>query len=318
VSILSLAVTRRWLGWLAFTMVFAIVCVALAQWQWARRLDAVAEIRIVEANWDAAPVGLREVLPGDAPLEADAEWTPVVLDGEYLLDEQLLVRTRPLSGRPGFEVLTPLRLETGELFVVNRGWLPVGSAQDSPDVIPAPPRGVVEVVVRLKPGEPTIAGRGAPEGQIATINMPQLVQLIDGGTVVAGAYGLLDSEMPAMTERPTAAVRPSSDEGPHLSYTFQWYLFALLGFVGYGWALRQERRTLAAELSGEPIPVRVRRRPSDADIEDALLDERDHHDGARSAVDSAHTSGSVAGLARTDLARTDQARTDQAREISSA
>ncbi len=271
-SILSLAMTRRWLGWLAFTVVFAVACVALAQWQWARRLEAVADIRVVEANWDTAPVSLREVLPRNTALDPDDEWTPVVLDGEYLLDQQLLVRNRPLSGRPGFEVLTPLRLDSGEIFVVNRGWLGVGSAQDSPDVIPEPPTGPVEVLVRVKPGEPTIAGRGAPEGQIATINMPQLADRLEGGAVVTGAYGLLDSETPSVAERPTAAIRPVADEGPHLSYTFQWYLFGLLGFVGYGWALRQERRTLIAEQTGEPMPVRVRRRPSDAEAEDALLD----------------------------------------------
>jgi cytochrome oxidase assembly protein ShyY1 len=272
VSILSLALTRRWLGWLAFTTVFAIVCVGLAQWQWARRVEAVAEIRVVAQNWDAAPVALREVLPGDAPLAADAEWTPVMLEGEYLLDEQLLVRNRPLAGRPGFEVLTPLLLDSGEVFIVNRGWLPTGEAQDSPDVVPAAPNGSVEVLVRLKPGEPTIAGRGAPEGQIATINMPQLADLVDGGPVVAGAYGLLDSETPAPAERPTAALRPAPDEGPHLSYTFQWYLFALLGFIGFGWALRHEHRALRAEETGVPIVPRARRTPSDADIEDDIIE----------------------------------------------
>lgn len=271
-SILSLALTRRWLGWLAFTTVFAIVCLVLAQWQWARRVEAVAEIRVVAQNWDAAPVALREVLPGDTPLAADAEWTPVVLEGEYLLDEQLLVRNRPLAGRPGFEVLTPLLLGSGEVFIVNRGWLPTGEAQDSPDVVPAAPSGPVEVLVRLKPGEPTIAGRGAPEGQIATINMPQLADLVDGGTVVIGAYGLLDSETPAPAERPTAALRPAPDEGPHLSYTFQWYLFALLGFIGFGWALRHEHRALRAEETGVPIVPRARRTPSDADIEDDIIE----------------------------------------------
>lgn len=271
-SILSLALSRRWLGWLAFTTLFAVICVGLAQWQWARRLEAVAEIRVVAQNWDAAPVALREVLPGDAPLNADAEWTPVVLQGEYLLDEQLLVRTRPFAGRPGFEVLTPLLLDSGEVFIVDRGWVPTGEAQDFPDVVPAPPTGTVEVLVRLKPGEPTIAGRGAPEGQIATIHLPELVERVEGGPVISGAYGLMDSESPAVTERPTAALRPAPDEGPHLSYTFQWYLFALLGYIGYGWALRQERRSLLAELSGEPIPQRVRRRPSDDEIEDAIVD----------------------------------------------
>lgn len=284
-SILSLALTRRWLGWIAFTTLFAVVCVGLAQWQWARRVEAVAEIRVVAQNWDAAPVALREVLPGDAPLAPEAEWIPVVLEGEYLLDEQLLVRNRPLTGRPGFEVLTPLLLDTGEVFIVDRGWVPTGETQDSPDVVPAPPSGPVEVLVRLKPGEPTIAGRGAPEGQIATIHLPELAQRVEGGPVVTGAYGLLDSETPAPAERPVAALRPAPDEGPHLSYTFQWYLFALLGFVGYGWALRQEHRGLREEETGEPAPRRPRRSgPTDDEVEDAIVERQGAQQaGARQA-----------------------------------
>ncbi len=271
-SILSLALTRRWLGWLAFTTVFAIVCVLLAQWQWARRLEVVAEMRVIAENWDAPPVPLTEVVPPGSDLDPDREWTPVVLEGEYARDDELLVRNRPLNARPGFEVLTPLVLDSGEVFIVNRGWLPVGSEQDSPDVVPAAPAGRVEVVVRLKPGEPTIAGRGAPEGQIATIHLPELDERL-GGDVVTGAYGLLDSETPAPPERPTAAIRPVNDEGPHLSYTFQWYLFALLGFVGFGWALRQEHRTARAAEKGEVLPAP--RRSLDSEVEDAILDARE-------------------------------------------
>lgn len=272
-SILSLALTRRWLGWLAFTTVFAVVCVLLAQWQWARRVEVVAEMRVVAENWDAAPVELREILPAGSDLNPAREWTPVVLEGDYLVDEQLLVRNRPLNARPGFEVLTPLLLDSGEVFIVDRGWLPVGSAQDSPDLVPAPPEGRVQVVVRLKPGEPTIAGRGAPEGQIATIHLPELADRVDQGTVETGAYGLLDSESPSVAERPTAAIRPVNDEGPHLSYTFQWYLFGILGFVGFGWALRQEHRTARAAETGEALPTA--KRGLDAEIEDAILDARE-------------------------------------------
>lgn len=272
-SILSLALTRRWLGWLAFTTVFAIVCVLLAQWQWARRVEVVAEMRVVAENWDAVPVELRDVLPEGSDLDPAREWTPVTLDGEYLLESQVLVRNRPLSARPGFEVLTPLLLDSGEVFIVDRGWVPIGSAQDSPDVVPTPPEGRVEVMVRLKPGEPTIAGRGAPEGQIATIYLPELAGLVDEGAVITGAYGLLDSESPSASERPTAATKPVNDEGPHLSYTFQWYLFGLLGFVGFGWALRQEHRTARAAETGEALPAP--KRGIDAEIEDAILDARE-------------------------------------------
>jgi len=269
VSILSLAASRRWLGWLAFTTLFAVICVALAQWQWARRLEAVADIRVVAQNWDAAPVPLADVLPDDAALDPEREWTPVIVEGEYLTDEQLLVRNRPLGGRPGFEVLTPLALDDGSVLIVDRGWLPTGSEQDSPDAVPAPPRGRVEVIARLKPGEPTLPGRGAPVGQVATIHLPTIARRVESGAVLTGAYALLAEEDPAAAERPVAATRPVADEGPHLSYTFQWYLFALLGFVGYGWALRQEWRGLRGI-----EPATVRRRRSDAEEEDALLDEQ--------------------------------------------
>ena len=43
------------------------------------------------------------------------------LTGRYLLDEQVLVRNRPLNGQPGFEVLNPLLLDDGTVFVVDRG-----------------------------------------------------------------------------------------------------------------------------------------------------------------------------------------------------
>ena len=272
-SILSLALTRRWLGWLAFTTAFAVVCVLLAQWQWARRVEVVAQMRVVAENWDAVPMSLRQVLPSASELDPELEWSPVTLEGRYLVDEQVLVRNRPLNARPGFEVLTPLLLDSGEVFIVDRGWLPSGSAQDSPDVVPAPPEGRVDVVVRLKPGEPTITGRGAPEGQIATIHLPELADRIDEGAVITGAYGLLDSETPPAEERPTAALRPVNDEGPHLSYTFQWYLFGLLGFIGFGWALRHEHRVLRATETGEALPKP--KRGIDAEIEDAILDARE-------------------------------------------
>ena len=281
-SILKLATSKRWLGWLSFVIVFALACVGLAQWQWARRLEAVAEIRTVAANWDAAPATLDDVVPRGGALQPEREWTPIALEGEYLLDEQLLVRNRPLSGRPGFDVLVPLLLDEGRVVIVDRGWLPTGETQDSPDVVPSAPSGPVEVIVRLKPSEPEIAGRGAPAGQIATIHLPELAERLEGavegidtGAVVTGAYGLLDRETPAPAERPVAATRPVADEGPHLSYTFQWYLFGLLGFVGYGWALRNEHRGLRAtdEGGGEPpAPKQRRSGPSDADVEDEILD----------------------------------------------
>ncbi|WP_305002334.1 SURF1 family cytochrome oxidase biogenesis protein [Salinibacterium soli] len=271
------ALSRRWLGYLALVVVFAVACSFLAMWQLARREEARQEIERVEQNWDSAPVSLAEALPDRESFDADDKWIPVEVTGTYLTDEQLLVRGRPLGGAAGFEVLVPLLLEDGSVFIVDRGWVPAGNEQDEPDAVPAPPTGEVTVVARLKAGEPVVAGRSAPEGQIATINLPDIQERL-GMPVYTGAYGLLASESPAPSTRPTATVRPEPDEGPHLSYAFQWFVFGLLAFVALGWAIRQEYRYRNSDDPAEQERAERRRqkaaarRPSDNEEEDALLD----------------------------------------------
>lgn len=271
-------VSRRWAGYLAMTVVFALVCVGLGVWQLSRRAEAVAAIELVESNWDRSPVALSDGLPELDSFDQALTWLPVEVTGTYLHDEQLLVRNRPNAGQPGFEVLTPLRLEDGTIFVINRGWLPTGQRQDRPDSIPRAPDGEVTVVARLKAGEPALPGRGAGEGEIATIELPQIQERL-GQSVYTGAFGLLASEDPAPAERPSATSRPQPDEGPHLSYAFQWFVFALLGFVGLGWAAREEYRSVNADDPQEQERARAREKKrrqkvSDADVEDEILDSR--------------------------------------------
>jgi cytochrome oxidase assembly protein ShyY1 len=273
------ALNRRWLGYLAFVVAFAIACSFLALWQLSRREEARAEIELVESNWDRAPQQLASVLTSLDAFDPQSKWMPVTLSGHYVADEQLLVRGRPLDGVAGFEVLVPFELDDGTIFIVDRGWLPAGNEQDEPDSVPPAPRGDVTVVARLKAGEPIVAGRSAPEGQVATIHLPSIAETIDA-PMYTGAYGLLDSEEPAPAARPTAAVKPVPDEGPHLSYAFQWFVFGILAFVGLAWALRQEFRIRNAAEPAEQARAAHRarkaaaRKPTDAQVEDALLDEQ--------------------------------------------
>ena len=271
-------VSRQWAGYLALTIIFAVVCSGLGMWQLARRAEAQVEISRLDANFDAEPVSLGEALPTLESFEEDQKWLPVELTGTYLVDEELLVRNRSLNINPGFEVLTPLLLANGDVFIVDRGWVPTGEDQNSPDAVPAAPDGQVTVVVRLKQGEPVLAGRSASGDQVATINLPAIAERL-GQDTYTGAYGLMKSEDPATAERPTAVLRPVRDEGPHLSYAFQWFVFALMAFVGLGWAARQEFRTINAGVPEEQVRAaeRARRQAakprSDAEIEDELIDQ---------------------------------------------
>ena len=273
----SFLLSRRWAGYLALTIVFALVSSGLGVWQFARRAEALAEIAKIDANYDAAPVPVAEALPELDAFTESQKWLPVTASGTYLADDELLVRNRPLNINPGFEVLTPLRLDDGSIFVVNRGWLPTGQNQDAPDVVPEAPTGRVTVVARLKAGEPTLPGRTASGNEIATINLDDIARRLDAPTYT-GAYGLLVSEDPPAAERPTAVVKPIRDEGPHLSYALQWFVFALLAFIGLGWAARQEYRTVNVNdpAERERAQTRARREAAkprgDGEIEDAVLD----------------------------------------------
>ncbi|GAA2245963.1 hypothetical protein GCM10009851_34170 [Herbiconiux moechotypicola] len=269
---------RRWAGYLAMTIVFATVCVLLALWQLARRDEAVAEINRVAANYDAEPAPLADVLPALDSYDPSQEWLTAELSGHYLIDDQVLVRNRPLGGDVGFDVLVPFQLDSGEVFVVDRGWVPTGERQDAPDSIPAAPTGAQTIVVRLKASEPHQDNTGAVDGQLSTIEVPEVADRVGLPTYTA-AYGLLDSEDPAPAERPMAMPRPQPDEGAHLSYTFQWFCFGLLGFVGLAYIVRQEYRRAneddpeEQERAAERERKRLAKR-TDAQVEDEILDAR--------------------------------------------
>ncbi len=282
--------SSKWLGYLLLAAIFAAACVGLGRWQMDRRAETLAEINRVVANYSATPVPFAAVKDQFRQLDPEREWTQVELRGRYDEPGQRIVRNRPLNGQPGYEVVVPLKLDTGETVVINRGWLPIGNKTPGrPDAVPAPPSGPVTVVARLKPAEPTLQ-RGAPDGQLASIDLASYSAEL-GYPLVAGAYGQLASESPAAAEMPFAFPKPSTEEGTHLSYSLQWFAFGVLMFVGFGYAARQQARNAAidaeddaaAAVSGDYLhssgpkvrrqPAAKKRRTATAEEEeDAILD----------------------------------------------
>ena len=264
---------RRWGAYLALVLVFAIACALLSWWQWARRAETISEGQLVTSNYEATPVSVDSLLGGYRAWHPGEEWRPVTLHGRYLSDEQLLARNRPYNANPGFEVLVPLRLDDGSIFIVDRGWLSIGSTQDTPDTIPPAPSGEVTVIARLQQSEADLPGRTAPRGQVASIHLPTIAKLVGSAKTYTGAYGLLASEKPAPATRPRAVEEPVPDEGPHLSYAIQWIAFGVLAFAGLFWAYRRERRINALPVEERAAARAPKQRNADTDAEDAVLDE---------------------------------------------
>ena len=274
-----IAFTKRWLSYLLLTAIFAGACIALSAWQFARRDEARQEIDRVLANYNSAPVAIEDALPELNAFDPQDKWIPVIVQGTNLPEDQLIVRSRPREQVAGVEVLTPLLTDEGTIFIVDRGWLPANENPENPYIIPAPPSGEVSVIARLKASEPSIPGRGMSDGQVATIELPLIEDVLNTPTYT-GAYGLLATESPESSEQaPLPALKPSLDEGAHLSYALQWIMFGVLAFIGLAWAVRNELRIRNAETEEGQAKLAAqaskrKAKPTEEDIEDAILDGR--------------------------------------------
>lgn len=210
---LALLRTRRWIS---FTVLVVVVIVAfgfLSRWQWAR-----AEERRVQHNAIANSSAAVPYSP-----DVTTEWQPVTVQGVYA-SEQTLVRRRPLDGRNGFWVVTPLRGSDGGTVSIVRGWLQSTSGPNDVVTAPAPPAGEVTVTGRIRSAEPANPQTGLPAGQVMSID---------------AAFVQLTSSAPAQSGLITLPL-PEVDEGRNVSYAVQWLLFAAVAIIGWFFFLRRE------------------------------------------------------------------------------
>ncbi|CAN5136229.1 hypothetical protein BH09ACT6_BH09ACT6_19700 [soil metagenome] len=272
--------TWRWFGFIASAILFAVVCVFLANWQFDRGQQASADNDIVVANFSAGPVPIEAALPTLGSYDASQNWQRVSVTGVYRTDDELVARNRSNGGENGFEVVTPLQLGDGSIFMLDRGWV-APSPDDSlaPGTIPRAASGTVNVVVQLRPSEAP-QGSAAPAGnQIGSITLSRIQQAI-GGNVYVGAYGVLDSQSAAANTglAPIQTTMPTEDVGLHYSYMVQWLSFALIGFLAVGFGIRKEYRRLNSDDPDERARAteRLRKRASkpftDEELEDEAID----------------------------------------------
>ena len=271
---------KRWIRWIAVAVVFAIACGFLANWQWNRRVQVIKVIAQLDRNYNHSVVPFTDLVKTTDGFAARNEYRPVLVAGHYDVAKQLLLRNQISNGNPGFDLLVPFVMETGpaagKALVVNRGWVSVGEKQDNPDFIPEPPTGLVQVVGRLSHHEQPDA-RQAPTGQAMSIYIQKLNEQwhYPAGSLYEGAYLKLAVESPKAKAYPVLSEKPDISEGNHLSYAFQWVLFALLGFGAIGANIRQDLREKRAAVDPTymaRVPKRKRIGDADKEAEDALLD----------------------------------------------
>lgn len=268
-------------------------CAAAGAWQWDRHATRSASNATQEANADAEPVPLELLVDPGRPLDTADTWRPAVVVGRYLPESTVLLRNRPVEGRPAIGVLEVFSILEGSLagqsLVVHRGWVQPPDDVAEAEPVPVPPGTRVELVVRLRPSEPPTSRRTTP-GQVVRIDVEQVVAAsgatrsaggTDGTGTTLEVYGVLLSESGAPVPGMNPVPLPDTGFGPHLSYALQWWFFAIGALVGGVVLVRRD----IDEDGGQPRPPRrPRRRSAEEEEEDAL-------------VDAAGRSGRTTGLA---------------------
>jgi len=186
-----------------------------------------------------------DVLDHDASVSdaEDAVYRRVTAVGTYDVDDQVIVRARSLDGRPGAWVLTPLITAPGVALVVNRGWFPTQGVPHTAPAETGPPDGEVTVTGLLYPTQRR--GRFGPTDprtgtltDLARADIERVQQQV--GLDLYPAYLTLESQAPAQpADLPRPLPPPELDEGPHLSYAVQWFIFSTIAIVGYPLILRR-------------------------------------------------------------------------------
>jgi cytochrome oxidase assembly protein ShyY1 len=223
--------------WIAFHLLVVVLVVAminLAFWQ-LRRLDERKQFNArVAANEKQPPVPLDDVGMDVADPSA-VEWRQVQVTGTYLHGHEFLVVNRSQNGENGRNLVDALQLSDGSLLLVNRGFLP------DADNVPAVPQGTVEVTGRLRVSERRTTGQAADDGgdvltEIRRIDIDVLSKQFDAN--VLPMY--VEQLEPLDADSLEPIVGPDlNDEGPHLSYAVQWFIFSLCVVAGWVLAVRR-------------------------------------------------------------------------------
>ena len=198
----------------------AALCLRLGYWQVGRLRDRRAENRAAAEARVQPPVRL----PGQ-PAPTVLANRRVEAVGRYDHDQEIVLRGASLHGLPGVTVVTPLRLAGRDsALLVMRGF------------VPSPDAATVELDSLAEPGERRVAGVALAIGAADPKLLERKGRVTWGRLDTAWVRERLpypvfpvvvrQSPDPALPGLPRRLEPPALDDGPHLSYAIQWFLFA--------------------------------------------------------------------------------------------
>ncbi|WP_169307405.1 SURF1 family protein [Chitiniphilus eburneus] len=188
-----------------------LLTVALGAWQFSRAMGkrALADAYARALAQPALP-WRGGIVPGD--------FRRVRLHGQWQPANELRLDQRIANGRVGVEIVTPFRLDDGELVLVNRGWLPADAT------VPPPAGNDVELARWPRFFE---LARTPPVGNLFQNIDPTRYAAWRGGAEPVAYARALGEQPPFVRESGPPGLPPER----HLAYAATWWGMSLIGIL---------------------------------------------------------------------------------------
>lgn len=236
-AIISAPRQRSWLLVSMATVLGVALTMRLGFWQLSRGQEKEALHRAVLA---------RQALPAldtAAVLKDKSVFTQlhqgVNLEGRWLPQHTVYLENRPMRGRTGFIVLTPLKLDASTTVLVQRGWIP-RHQQDRTLLAPIDTEeGLVRVNGRIAQGPSEVMGLGENETTAQTSGQSPIRQNLNVAAF-GNELGISIAATVLQTDADAEGLQRSWPEitagvEKHWGYAFQWFALAVLQLMLYFW-----------------------------------------------------------------------------------
>jgi surfeit locus 1 family protein len=216
------------------TLVTAVVfpfLLSLGFWQLDRGEQKERLQQAYDEQKTQAPVVVEQLMQN----QRVAPYHKIILNGVFDSKQQFIRDNRILNGQPGYHILTPLKLSSGQgTVLINRGWIPLGISRNRFPPLPLPTTPVsLQAEIHIPPtGVFTLAKDSQTEHWpklIQTIEWPDLEKSL--GVPLQHFVAQLDenAEYGFKRQWPPFYAKPEK----HYSYAVQWFALSLTLFIIY-------------------------------------------------------------------------------------
>lgn len=209
------------------TLCFITATVLLGNWQ-THRAETKTSLQLRIQQGQQAPILIQPQL---MDLES-TEFNHVFINGEFLPKHTILLDNKVLRGIVGYHVLTPVRIEKSNIYVlVNRGWIQAPPSRNEMPQFKTPTQTIFIQGIAFPPSNKFLQLSQQTISGIVWENLDfSHYQKWSGLTLqpfIVQQINNLDDGITRIQQKPDMGI------AKHLGYAFQWYALAVLAFIMY-------------------------------------------------------------------------------------